>query len=603
MRARIDPSDGALYAQRVEAPSAESDFDVWTALGSVEAGAGLGLSAAGTRVLLATYEDSDVTVRESTDSGATFGVPSTVASAEGVTAVACATDADGRAMVAWAAGGAVSTVTRSSGGSGWGTPAAWGHDSALASVNALVASREPDWAILVTGVDAEGNAGAWSTNLGAGIGAPPGAWAALVPVILASPGTDVTYRASGILHAGVPRLLLVESYGGTGAFDQPMMATAIAGALYADGSWRDPLPLGLQAPYGLSGTTSGDSAFLASSDGVWHATMSSPETQVAPLVTALRYQATALPGGGPDGGEHLRFTLASEGEGDEDLAAAFAPGAEIAFRAGYVTDGGLEAPAGRVLWVTSVRREPGRLHVEAEGALGVLRRWRASRQITWDQGDRSVIGIAGAVARLGGFGVASAGPSATASTVKPAFTLRAGDNGATALARLFARTPDLLHTRGLQVIVREADPQATPAATFALAPYGDEHAILATARVDDRERVGWARVLGDGAAAQALDLAAIERGGGIALAVDETLDAAGETADRAQAEVRRAALVTERAWAEVVPHPGIEPSDVVALSAPSSGLDAAVMRVISVRLEYAARPRGRYVMRLGLGVV
>ena len=596
VRARIDPADGTLSVQRVEAPSAESSFDARSALATVDADAGLGLDAAGTRVLLATYEDGDVTVRESTDGGATFGPPSTVASVSDVTAVTCATDASGNALVAYAVAGEVWTSTRSGGG-GWSTPAAWGHADALAAVNALAARRLPDWALLVSGEDAEGRAGAWTTSMGAGVVQPSGAWSHLVPVILAAPGTDVTYRASGIFYAGTPGLLLVESYAGEGAFDQPTMAMGVSAGFFTDGAWRDPLPLGLPAASGVAGATHLNEVYLASADGVWRASSATPSTQVGSMVTALRYESDARPGGGE---ERLHFTLALD---DDASVEVLRPGAEVAFGAGYVTDGGLEAPAGRILWVSAVRRDGGLLHVEAEGALGVLARWRASRQITWAAGERPIAGIAAGIARLAGYGVASDGSSEAASTWEPAFTIRAGDHAAAALRRLFTRTPDLVFARGLQVVMIAGDPEDEPVATFALDPYGDEHAVLAAGLTEERERVGWARAIGDGAAAQAVDLDAIERGGGVAIAVDETLDAASEVGDRAATEMRRAALALERAWAEVVPHPGIEPADVVRIDAPSVGLDGVVLRVQSVRLDYAARPRGRYVMRLRLGAL
>ncbi len=522
VRARIDPADGTLSLQRVETPSAEAAFDAWSSVGTVEAACGLGLHANGARVLLATYEGGDVTVRESTDNGATFGSPATVATVADVTAVACATDSDGTAAVFHATSDGLVWATTRSGSGAWGTPVEWGHGAALASVNALAASREPDWVLLVSGGDAEGRAGAWCTRLGAGVGAPPGAWSALVPVILASPGTDVTYRASGVVHAAAPRLLLVESYAGTGAFDQPMLATALAGAAFADGLWHDPLPLGMHAPTGVAAARRGDDIYLASSAGVWHASTAVTPFEAGPAVTVLRYLASTAPGGGD---ERLAFTVALDAAAEPAaLEAALRPGAEIAFRAGYATDGGLEAPAGRTLWVTSVRREAGLMHVEAEGAAGALRHWRASRQITWAEGESSILGIADAIARFAGFTIAAEGPSAAAQDQEPAFTVRAGDAGSTALARLFARTPDLLFSRGLQVVATEASPDAPPVAVFAREAAGEVHSILVCGRSDGRPRTGWARVLGDGAAAQAVDVDALATGGGVALAVDETLN-------------------------------------------------------------------------------
>jgi hypothetical protein len=254
--------------QRVATPSESSAYDSWTGLGTVDASAGVGLHAAGTRVLIAYSDGSAIKARESTDSGATFGAASTVASVSGATAVGCAVRTDGSAVAVWALGGVVTSASRSTGGA-WGSPVAWPHS--LASVNALAVSDEIEWAVLVSGVDDDGYAGAWATRLGTGIGGPPGHWLTPVPIILAALGTDVTYRATGLATAGVPRLFLVESYAGGvggGAFDQVLMASAHGTATFLDSSWRDPVPLPLEAAYGVAATAVAGSVFLASSDGV-----------------------------------------------------------------------------------------------------------------------------------------------------------------------------------------------------------------------------------------------------------------------------------------------------------------------------------------------
>src|SRR5690606_26494300 len=133
--------------------------------------------------------------------------------------------------------------------------------------------------------------------------------------------------------------------------DQPMLATALAAAGFADGLWRDPLPLAMDAPYGLAAARRGDDLYLASSSGVWHASTAVTPIEAAPAVTRLRYRASTAPGGGD---ERLAFSVALDAAAEPAaLEGALRPGAELDFRAGYVTDGGLEAPAGRTLWVTS----------------------------------------------------------------------------------------------------------------------------------------------------------------------------------------------------------------------------------------------------------
>lgn len=594
VRARVEPGSGALFVQRVETPSESSTYDSWTALGTVAASAGVGLHAAGTRVLLAYSDGSAIRVRESTDSGATFGAASTVASVSGATAAGCAVRPDGSALAVWAVGGVVTSASRSTGGA-WGAPAAWPYS--LASVNALAVSDEIEWAILVSGVDDDGFAGAWATRLGSGIGGPPGHWLPPAPVILAAPGTGVTYRATGLATAGVPRLFLVESYAGGaggGAFDQALMASAHGTATFLDSSWRDPAPLAVDAPYGVAASASAGTAFLASPAGVWRASTASTPVAVGARLLDARYEARS-------GVERLRFRLADV-EGQDaaaDALAGLTVGGEIAFSPGYVTDAGQQAAVGRRCWVTSVARSRGVTEVEASGAFGLLDRWRASRQITWDAGTRTVAGIASDLGRFAGVTVAAANASAAALTLQPGFTIRAGESGGTAMRRLLAKTADLAIGRGAELGLFEADPDAAPVATYG----GDGLPIRAAGLVTSGGAPGWARAFGDGVVAQATDVAATEQGGGVAVAIDQGLDAAAEVADRAAAVLRRVSLSLERAWIEVTPHPGQEPGDLIEVTC--AGLETgdapARWRVVSVRLDFARRPRGRYVMRLGLG--
>ena len=75
LRARIDPSGGTMYHQRVANPGPGSGYSSWTSLGGVAAAPRLGLAAAGTRALIAFVNTAGtgVQVRESTNSGASFG--------------------------------------------------------------------------------------------------------------------------------------------------------------------------------------------------------------------------------------------------------------------------------------------------------------------------------------------------------------------------------------------------------------------------------------------------------------------------------------------------------------------------------------------------
>ena len=87
-------------------PSEGSAYYSWNSLGTVAVGPRLGLASAGTRALMATVRSGGVgvEVRESTDSGESFGSSTLLATAGStVTAIACTLQADGSAVVFYAA--------------------------------------------------------------------------------------------------------------------------------------------------------------------------------------------------------------------------------------------------------------------------------------------------------------------------------------------------------------------------------------------------------------------------------------------------------------------------------------------------------------------
>ncbi|MGE3961135.1 MAG: hypothetical protein AB7F65_05580 [Dehalococcoidia bacterium] len=587
VRARIDPGSSTLFVQRVTTPSSTSDFSAWSALATAMAAPGFGLHAAGSLVLLVYWDGVNVLVRDSTDAGATFGAHVPVTTVAGLEGIACAVRADGAGFIAWSAGGVVHAMTRPAGGA-WSLPVAWTHS--LASVSGLAAGDTEDWSLLVSGEDGSGATGCWSTRLGSGLSGPPGHWSPLAPIALASPGLDVGYRAAGVFAAGAPRASFVESYAGAGAFDRTMLGTGMAGAAFDDGEWREPVPFEHASPWGLAAANGASEVYLASPSGVWRAAPNGSPTEVTDAVVALRYEADRR-------GERLQLTLDAA-----TLPIAPVVGAEVDCSPGYLTDVGLEAVPGRLLWATSIERRGGEVRVTAEGALGRLARWRAPRLLSWQPGAATVATIARSIARTAGVRLAAGGASLGATTLTPGFTVRAGESGAAALARLVGRLPDQLLGRGVDLLLVERDPAEAP--THA---YGTTHPLRALELSDVAGGATWARVLGGGAVGEAVSASAgslAEVGGGaIAVVVDPAATTAGLAAQRAASELRRAALGRELGTLEAAPNPGHEPGDVVEVTDATLGLDGARYRLTSVAFDYARQPRGRYAMRLGLGVV
>lgn len=596
LRARIDPASGALSRQRVTEPGSGTGFTEWTAVGTVAVAPRVGLAASGSRAILASVRADGVRVelRESTDSGASFGAAQTVATAgSSVTALAAAIGPDGSAAVLYASGGTVYAVRRQALGA-WAAPVAWSRS--LAAVSGLAAYFEVGCNVLVSGTAADGVAGVWSTVLGVGGAERAGHWLPLAEVASAAAGSGISYLASGVMRADAPQAVFVESYRGTGAYDRVQIAAGIAGGGHGRGEWRDPRPFSHASPYGLAAATSPAAAWLASPNAVWRAPVAHVEHEltddVLEAVIEQREQG------------RLRLTLRNEdGRYAESRApAALAAGGELWVHPGYRTSAGIETSEGPRFWIGSVRRRrsggAATVEVDAVDGLGLLEAWVASEQLVWEAGERSAIEILAAIARRAGLRLTARQASAESGRLRPAFTVRAGERGATAVGRLLRALPDRLRSDDRLLVLSE--PAASAPADYA---YGTDHAILAHAIEAGRPAAGWARVFGSGVFAEATDEAAIGEGAGAVIAVDENLGAQDRVAARAGTLLRQSRLAVERGELLVRPNVAQEPGDIVAVSDAAAGLDAAPFRVAGVRLRFARGARPRYEQTLLLGEV
>lgn len=592
LRARIDAATGALLTQRVASPTESSTYSAWASAGTVSVAPRLGLSAAGTRALLATVSGgTTIEVRESTDSGATFGSPSTVATAGStVQAVSCAVRADGTAAVVWAEGGVVKSSRRTGLGA-WSAPAS--ASLGLASVSGLAMYDVPDYGVIVSGTLTTGGAtGVWSTRLGTGLSGPPGSWSALAPVVVASPGTGVTYLATGLGHAGAPRAVFSETIAGT---TRSHLASTVAGATFEDHAWRDPAPaLDVTLAHGLGFAADANDAYLVSPRGVWHAAIDVAEIDVSADVLALRFEQTIE-------GDRLILTLADSGAYAVGVAPrSFALGGEVAVAPGLEVDGAPERAEGRRWWITSIRRrrEGGRatVEVEAHGALTRLAGWRAPRAIAWGSGVASQYLVLRDLARRAGFPLSGESASATLTTLAAPFLVQPGERIRGAIDRVLDRGDDLLTARGALLTLREAP--ASEASTYA---YGIAHAVRTAESTEATRGIGWSRAIGAGVFAEAVDEAALLAGAPVVVLSDRALTTAALAETRAASALRRAGLDRPLARVTVAPHAGQEPGDVIEVTNASMGWDAERFRVLEVRLEYARTPRPRYEMTLELG--
>ena len=594
LRVRIDPSTGALTRQRVAAPGPDSDFSAWTAVATVAAAPRVGLAASGTRAVIASVRADGVRVE--VRERATFGTPTVLAVASGtVTAVACSMGPDGTAAVFYAVGGTVYAVRRF-GTARWRSAAAWSRS--LATVDGLAASFSVDHNVLISGTNAAGDAGVWSTIYGIGSAYPPGRWRPLVEVVVAARGTRTTYRASGTALADAPQSVFVESYAGGGAYDRVHVAPGVGGTSYLDQLWRNPRPFGHESAHGLAMAAGNGAAWLASPHAVWHA----PYPDLATDLTDDVLEATVIEG---LRGGRVRLLLRNDHAryGPEAAPAALAAGGELLPSAGYITSAGEERLDGRAFWITAVRRRYGpdgsTVEVDAVDGWGLLDAWTAPRQFVWAAGEMNASRVLTGVMQHAGIRLGGRGASAESVTLQPAFTVRAGERGTTAVRRLLEMLPDDVIMRTHVALLSMPDHDDEPVATF-----GDDEPVMRLAVESGAPAAGWARIFGADVLAEAVDEVALAEGGGTAIVVDENIAAQARADARADAVLRRSKLALARGELVVRPHPGLEVGDAIAITSKRAGLVGARFRVSGLHTRYVrGGRRAVYEQRIALSDV
>ena len=595
LRARIDVATAMLSYQRVVSPGPASVYSGWTALGNVAVAPRIALAAAGTRALLAVVNTvgTGVTVRESTNSGASVSGSTLIATAEGtVSTVACTLRADGSAAVCYAVAGVVYRVTRTGVGA-WSASVAW--TNALTSISGLAAYFELDHNVLVSGVNAAGVAGVWATIFGAGGAVAPNVWTGLAEVAAAAAGTNVSYLATGVARAEVPRAALVEAYSGEGAYTRAHLASTADAMAYADFAWREPVPFEVASAHGVAIAADGGHAWLATADGVWHAaTTSVPDDLTRDVLEVDMRQSW-------DGGR-LRLVLRND-DGRYNVGrapVALVAGGELQLATGYRTSAGDEGSDGPRFWIASVARRRARaasvVEVEAVDGWGVLAAWTAPRQLVWTAGSISVFDLVLMLLRRAGLRLTLTPGSNESAAHRPAFTVRPGESAATAVRRLLASVPDVIRMRGTTPQLFE--PKAADGVDYA---FGAAHPLYEARIEDGRTAVGWARVFGTTVFAEAIDVAAVRAGAGTTVVVDDNLVVQARADVRATTVLRRQALAVPRGEVVTPPNVGQEVGDVVTVTDPTLGLVAAQFRVGALRLHYArGGSRPLYEMTLSL---
>ncbi|MDE2802625.1 MAG: hypothetical protein OXK21_07075 [Chloroflexota bacterium] len=596
VRVRVAEADGALYVQRVASPGPASDFTAWTRLDTAATACNVAACSHGATVLVFFRDPANpraFCVRESADSGVTWSprrVAATLASGA-VERLAAAIDATGTPALFLASGdGRLHVTTRTSGA--WSALGA--HDYALTSVTGLACDYDSAWRLAVTGEDATGRNRVWSATY-------DGTWSPLREITRADAGSAVTFDAP-FMHLGeVTRLTVVERYTGTGGYQRPLMSHTLADTPFNANSWADPVPLQADARHGVALVGSTSVLWLATANGVWRAALDATPHDLSDDVLSLTMRET-LRGG------TLTLALRNDARRDggsryDTVGSPSAPireGTELRVSPGYETPTGVEVSDGLAFWVTGWERRYGggeaSLVVHAGDGWALLTAWRARRQFAWARGEAALASILGFILQRVGLGLQSANPSDAMLGHRPAFTVHPGESGATAVRRLMALAPDLLHFRGR--IARLTNPQPTDAADYAFGTYHPVHHVRLAATAPDATRV---QVFGaEGTIGEAFDWPALSLLGERLLQLNDAnqrtpADAEARAADilaRARHDARSGEL-------HAPPSCALELHDVIAVHAPGASA-AERLRVAGIELDYRRVGSSKYEQRITL---
>jgi hypothetical protein len=599
IRSRLDPASHHLYVQRVAAPGPGSDFSQWTDMGQVSPFAGQALASYGSTVHLyyVATNQQDVYVRESADNGQTWGSPAFVFDPDaGTQWLAAAFNGAGVPALFIVADDMVYRTRKVSGS--WTTPTAW--TNSLATVTGIGTHYQGDWNVLVSGTDAGGAAAVWGCIFGDGGAQAALTWSPLKEVIRASAGADVSYRTPTLSYTDVHRAFFVEEYSGAyGAYSRAFWSHAPQGMAFTDNGWREAVPFDLTCDFGPALAQGTAHLWLSAPSGVWRAARAAAEADVTADVIDVRMVES--PGGG-----RLTVTLRNDHHAYDDasLPPAVRLGAEVRVAWGYRTASGLETSAAAPFWVEGWERSArdGRalFTLRAVDGWGLLRGWRARRQLVWDAGEKTAGEILAELFTRMGLRVSTASASGLLTSLTPAFTVHPGEDAATAVDRLLRSLPDVLRFKS-DASATVIHPQEGDDTDYA---YGTAHVVLGGSHQPALSGVNWVQVYGSGLAAQEFlweDMAAIyDR---LVQVHDLNLSTQADAEGRAATVLRRAALETPRGALTVPVHCGQELYDVVEVTDPRLGLEAEAFRVVGIETRFRRADRAVYAQDLRLSAV
>lgn len=593
---RVRMESGVVRQQRVTDP-AQGPWGAWNSLGSGK-GTQVACAAKGGRVAIV-YTDAagtGIKLRESADSGATYGAEVAVATASAaVSGIAVAyKNAAGDLAIAWAAGTGVAIIKRASGAFGGVSSQAL----AVASLSGLAMTYGADWDLVLTGVEAGTLRPAlWTLVHGDGNDAPPNTWGTLLVQVRAEADAQVTYAAPAIAFTDAYRINFVESGAYAGGVTRVYrtalhpLSSFVAGAF----TFGTPAPAAYTGAQGLAIAAEANGAgyaYESAPDAVYRAPQEQVLLDVTDDVIAVDVSERA----------HRTYGHIDIDNADGAYAGAPAqlrPGNLVAVSWGYRTESGAVASRMADMWVRRVEhlRDGGlsvlRLHVE--GGWELLRRSHARSQVV--HSSDSYLTVLARILSRAGLRLDANGASARAASVTPSFTVQPGDSGYDAALRALALLADRVRMRSLAT-AQVFEPLADDEPDYAFGATHPLHRLRASAEAAGVSQVA---VVGAGVTVEAADFDDAAHGlGERALVRDRSSATAGAASATAAAVLRRHALDADAGELMAPPNCGQELYDVIEIADGLVSPDALRRRVTAIRWRFERR-RAVYEQTLLLG--
>jgi hypothetical protein len=613
-----------IRVNRVVNPGPGSNFASDSQVASnVMLGGGIALTQATDGVIWLVYtaaNTTDTMFRTSNDDGASWSAEGTanlgggaqfnlVAAAGPTATIMIAVSANVDQVYTW----------RWQPGSGtFSAPALWPHSGAVASVTGLAMTFQDDWQLVITGTaETTANPNVWTAIVGAGVDLTLDTWSALSVLQPAIAGSGITYDSPFVSQVSAFwRVTYVEIFAGPVAYNRVFWCSMDAENNFLQSLWSEPMPFDYAAANvaGLSVAASPATAsaparlWLSRPDGVWSsASPANPELDVSAGVLEASVDVD-------ERGARVRLVLDNSEKapgmpwpGGWFSTGVLRRGARLQLTPGYRTGAGEEAPLPYSYWVESIEvitgQDDRRVVVHARDAWWLLESWEARRSFTWALGERTLSQLMLFILARAALSTSTAAPSSFFTSHQPAFAIHPGQSGKAAVERLLAMVEDVAFFNGANLVVGVAglgDP-----VDYAIGGKGS-HTVLRIRFWDTPPEASQTRVQGLGTFDAAYDFGEIEtHGERIAQAFNINLDAGAEATAVAAALLRKAQLAARADEVDIFGvHCGVELFDVVALTHPQEfGPFAANRRVRGYSWKYETFKRGRYDMRLVLGVV